>query len=191
MPWRLYGRLTLQVAAVAVIGLLLVLLLFQVVRTSEAKGLVAQVKAGETPPAPRLELPRLDGGGTVSLGDLRGKKAVVLNFWASWCDPCRREMPLFERVWRGYKDRGVVILGVDVRDAPRSAREFVSDFGITYPIVRDEEARLAERLGVDPLPQTFFVDHRGRLAGDQVLGEITRAELERRIDALLAAAEAA
>lgn len=94
-------------------------------------------------------------------------------------------MPVLERTWRAYRDRGVTIVGIDVRDAPPDARAFVDKYNITYPIVRDEREVLVERLSADPLPQTFFIGRDGRLAGDEVLGEINAEELTARLDDLL------
>jgi cytochrome c biogenesis protein CcmG, thiol:disulfide interchange protein DsbE len=131
-----------------------------------------------------FELPLLNNAESLSSADLRGQ-VVVLNFWATWCEPCRREMPMFERVWRDYRDRGVTIVGVDVRDSESDARSFIEELNISYPIVRDEDEILVARLRVDPLPQTFFIDDEGRVAGDQVLGELTEAELAARLDELL------
>ncbi len=185
MPWRIFGRLTLQIAAVAVIGLLLVLLLFQVVRTSEAKGLVAQVKAGETPPAPPLELPRLDSAGKVSLADLRGK-AVVLNFWASWCEPCKEESPMLQEAWERYRDRGLVVLGVNAQDFRKDARRFVSRYELTYPIVHDGPGDSLGRFGLQGFPETWWVGRNGRLVG-YVQGQFSRNELERNIERALEA----
>jgi cytochrome c biogenesis protein CcmG, thiol:disulfide interchange protein DsbE len=131
-----------------------------------------------------FDLPLLTGGGSLSSDDLEGR-IVVLNFWASWCAPCTREMPMLERTWQKYSDRGVTIVGIDVRDAPPDARAFVNEFDITYPIVRDEEEILVQRLGADPLPQTFFVGRDGHLVGNEVLGEMTEEELTARLDGLL------
>jgi cytochrome c biogenesis protein CcmG/thiol:disulfide interchange protein DsbE len=133
-----------------------------------------------------FSLPRLSGDGVLSSDDLQGTP-VVLNFWASWCAPCTREMPMFERVHQRVGDR-VAILGVDVRDAPEEAQNFVAKYGITYEIVRDPDAVFAEQIGIDPLhdplPQTFFLDAGGRLVGDQILGEVSEEELLQRIDQL-------
>lgn len=131
-----------------------------------------------------FDLPLLTGNGSLASGDLEGR-VVVLNFWASWCAPCRNEMPIFERVWREYKDRGVTIVGVDVRDLPADARAFLEEFNITYPIVRDEDEVLVSRLKADPLPQTFFIGRDGLLDGDQILGEMNEDELTTRLDTLL------
>jgi cytochrome c biogenesis protein CcmG/thiol:disulfide interchange protein DsbE len=133
-----------------------------------------------------FDLPRLSGDGRVNSDDLRGTP-VVLNFWASWCAPCTREMPMFERVHKRIGD-DVAIVGVDVRDAPQEAKDFVAEYGISYEIVRDPDAVFAEQIGIDPLhdplPQTFFLDADGRLTGNQILGEMSEEELMDRIDEL-------
>ena len=155
--------------------------------------LIAVVVYGLVRPAPdsstapgrlvEFELPRLNGSGTVSHGDFLGRP-ILLNFWASWCIPCRKEMPLFERMHQRFSDE-ITIIGIDVRDAEINAQEFVDEYNITYEILRDPEAELAARLDVDPLPQTFFVDAQGRLSGNPVLGEISEEELLARIEELV------
>jgi cytochrome c biogenesis protein CcmG, thiol:disulfide interchange protein DsbE len=134
--------------------------------------------AHQTPPpkigaaAPAFSLPSLDGHGRLSLASFRGK-AVVLNFWASWCGPCKREASALERVWREYRSRGVVVLGVDTNDATSDARRFLSAHGITYPAVGGAGYGLAERYGVPDLPATFVLDPRGRIVGGEILGPVS------------------
>jgi len=106
--------------------------------------------------APDFELELL-GGDTISSDDLRGRP-VVLNFWASWCIPCREEMPAFERMWKRYRDDGIQIIGVNIQDSVAGAREFVDEIDVTYPIALDPQGSLAADLGVRGLPQTFFID---------------------------------
>lgn len=146
--------------------------------------------------APSFELALLDGSGVLSDEDLRGKP-VVINFWASWCIPCREEAPLLERTWRAYRDEGVMFLGVNIKDAESDAKKFVEDFDITYPQVRDLDQRLTRDFGVKGLPETFFVDHRwifigaisGAQTGDQqgtvVLGAISEDELVTNVEILI------
>ncbi|HEY7874062.1 MAG TPA: TlpA disulfide reductase family protein [Actinomycetota bacterium] len=145
---------------------------------------------------PEFELELLDGSGTISSDDLRGGP-VVINFWASWCLPCREEAPLFEEAWQEHRDDGLTVLGVDLRDAPAKAEEFVDDYGVTYPIVVDPDEELAGELDVEGLPQTFFVDSEGRFqavgkgdevgdaAGVVVLGGISGELLDEQIARLL------
>jgi cytochrome c biogenesis protein CcmG, thiol:disulfide interchange protein DsbE len=140
-------------------------------------------------PAPAFKLPRLTEEGRMSTDDLDGSP-YVLNFWATWCDPCRKEMPAFERVWQKYKSRGVVIVGVNINDDLGEAREFAGELGITYPLVVDENDELATELGVKGLPQTFFVDTSGEIVDSGAeLGLLTQAELTKTIDRILEGAE--
>lgn len=145
---------------------------------------------------PDFELRLLDGSGTLSSDDLRGRP-VVLNFWASWCIPCREEADLLEARWRAHRDDGVLFVGVNVRDLVGDAREFVREFDITFPIVRDPDQSLARAVGLVGLPQTFFITDEwtfsgtsaGAVVGEQRniqwLGAITFAELEAGIRRLL------
>lgn len=145
--------------------------------------------------APDFEL-QLLGGGTMSSDDLRGRP-VVLNFWASWCIPCREEMPAFERMWDRYRDDGIQIIGVNLQDSVAGARGFVDEIGVTYPIALDSKGSLAADLGVRGLPQTFFIDEDFRFEkisagqvvegrGDRVVfGAIDEETLERKILELL------
>lgn len=147
-------------------------------------------RAGGT--APEFTLPRLTGGGAISSADLAGSP-VIVNFWASWCNPCRREAPLLEKTWQDHRADGLTVLGVDLRDAPANARKFVRDHGITYPIVVDRGEHLADSLDVEGLPETFFIDSSWRLrpvggassTGVVVLGGVTADVLDEQVDALL------
>jgi cytochrome c biogenesis protein CcmG/thiol:disulfide interchange protein DsbE len=124
-------------------------------------------------PAPAFQLGRLDGAGTLSLASLRGR-AVVLNFWASWCEPCKAEAGTLERLWQQYRKRGVVFVGVDANDAAGDARRFMRAHGITYPVVHDVGGAVAaDKYGVADLPVTYFVDRSGRLVKLTVLGPVS------------------
>ena len=115
----------------------------------------------EGEPAPNFELTTLEGE-RVSLSALSGKP-VVLNFWASWCAPCRAEMPQFEKTYRAYQDRGVVFVGAAVEDDLMSAREFARHLGITYPLGLDEGGAIARSYRLLGLPGTMFISRDGRL----------------------------
>jgi cytochrome c biogenesis protein CcmG/thiol:disulfide interchange protein DsbE len=121
---------------------------------------------GERRPAPALELPRLTGGGRGSLADYRGK-VVVLNFWASWCGPCRDESPLLDRWHRRMRDRGGVVLGVDTLDVTGKARAFIERYGLSYPMLRDGDGASRESYGILGFPETFVIDRRGGIAAVQ------------------------
>jgi cytochrome c biogenesis protein CcmG, thiol:disulfide interchange protein DsbE len=100
----------------------------------------------------------------------------VLNFWASWCDPCRAEAPLLERGWRDAGRQGVLFLGLDMQDARDDARKFLREFSITYPNVREAGDETSRRYGMTGIPETFFISARGQLVG-HVIGAITAGQL--------------
>ena len=119
------------------------------------------VERGETPAAPAFDLPVLgEQDDTISLASLRGK-AVVLNFWASWCEPCKEEAPMLEQVWQEYRDRDVVVLGVNAQDFTSDARGFVERYGMTYPVVHDGPGSSLGRYGLSGFPETWWIDRRG------------------------------
>lgn len=112
-------------------------------------------------PAPVFTLALFDGR-TLRLEDLRGQ-VVFLNFWASWCPPCRAEAPALEMTWQRVKDQGVMFLGISTQDEEDRARGFLDEFGITYPNGRDPGGRIAIDYGVWGLPETFFIGPDGRI----------------------------
>jgi cytochrome c biogenesis protein CcmG, thiol:disulfide interchange protein DsbE len=177
-------KVLLQAAAVTVVGLLLALLGWQVAAEGKVRSLADRLEAGETPPAPDFDVPRLDGEGSVSLASLRGK-AVVVNFWASWCEPCKEEAPRLEAAWRRYRDDDVVILGIDAQDFRKDARGFVMRYGLTYPIVHDGPGATLGRFGVTGFPETWFIAPDGRLVGERIQGPVSDAELARGIELAL------
>jgi cytochrome c biogenesis protein CcmG, thiol:disulfide interchange protein DsbE len=123
--------------------------------------------------APAFALRRLDGRGTVSLSSLRGK-TVVLNFWASYCEPCKHEAPYLEALSRRDKGRGLVVLGVDTTDVQSDARRFVRAHELTYPIVADlDGTQAASAYGVSDLPVTYVIDRDGRIVGSAVTGPVS------------------
>jgi cytochrome c biogenesis protein CcmG/thiol:disulfide interchange protein DsbE len=115
------------------------------------------IRIGERAPAFTLSL--LDGG-QISLKELRGQ-IVVLNFWASWCGPCRVEAPVLEQVWRDYGGDEVVFLGVAYNDVPQRVKDFVEDYGITFPNGLDVTGEIAEAYGLKAVPETFVIDGEG------------------------------
>jgi cytochrome c biogenesis protein CcmG/thiol:disulfide interchange protein DsbE len=162
----------LQALTVAVVLGLLALLVWKVVH--QDKGV--KLGGGRTPAAPQFALSRLDAPGKLKLASLRGK-VVVLNFWASWCVPCKSEAPRLEAAWQRYRGRGVVVLGVDGQDFSGDAKRFIRKHGITYPNVHDGPGDIGTKYGVTGFPETYFVDRRGRLIGDRVVGEVSADKL--------------
>jgi len=109
-------------------------------------------------PAPPFTLTALDGR-TFALDELRGQP-MVINFWATWCTPCRQEMPMLQSTWERYGD-SVWILGVDVGEPEAAVQSFVDEFGLTFPILLDEPMAVAGEYNVRGLPSTFFIDRSG------------------------------
>jgi peroxiredoxin len=146
---------------------------------------VTELRAGHT--TPPLRLPRLDGGVT-GLSDHRDK-LVVVNFWATWCEPCTTEMPTLEALWREYRERGLIVLGVTVdRDAPRPLLDpYVSRLGITFPVLLDGDLSASRAWRVTGLPATFLVRPGGDAVG-MAFGarEWNSTEMRALLDSLLA-----
>ncbi len=141
-------------------------------------------------PAPTFVLTLFDGK-RISLQDLRGK-VVFLNFWASWCPPCRAEAKDLEAGWQRFKDQGIVFVGVNIQDKEPAAMEFISEFGITFPNGRDASGRMAVDYGVWGIPETFFIDAEGRVTYKHVgsLGwPIISAKLDEAQRSLVSASE--
>lgn len=129
--------------------------------------------------APAFEFTTFDGE-TFALDDLRGQ-GVVLNFWASWCDPCRAEADLLEQAWRREQDSGIVFIGLDYLDQEHAARAYLDEFDITYPNGPDLQSQAARRYGIKGVPETFFIAPDGSIAG-HVIGPVTSAaDLEQRL----------
>jgi cytochrome c biogenesis protein CcmG/thiol:disulfide interchange protein DsbE len=167
-------RWLIPLAAVPVIGLL-------------AYGFRANPRDVPSPlvrrPAPAFALTGFDGA-PVSLEAHRGR-VVVVNFWASWCVPaCYDEAPVLEAGWRAYRDRGLVVLGIDVQDTDPAARAFIERFGLSFPNAPDPGGRVSIDYGVYGVPETFFVDRRGTIRGKHV-GALTEAALRQAVEPLL------
>jgi len=134
-------------------------------------------------PAPPFSLSLFDGP-TVSLSDLKDQ-VVVLNFWASWCAPCRREAGELQHAWEAYRERGVVFLGITYKDTPSASLRFIQEMGITFPSGADEKGRISRAYAITGVPETFVIDRDGRVAWFHI-GELETGALAEQLDALLA-----
>lgn len=169
-------------AAVAVVALI-ALLAYGVLLSGPTTSIASALAAGRRPPAPELELPHLGADGTSRLADWRGK-VVVLNFWASWCPPCRDESPLLERWHRRLERGGGTVVGVDVQDVTSDALRFAREYRLTYPMLRDREGDSGRPFEVRGYPETLVIDRRGRIAA-VVRGPVDEAFMEREVEPLL------
>ena len=132
--------------------------------------------------APSFVAPKV-GGQLVSLENYKNKP-LVLNFWASWCPPCRDETPGMERIWRKYEDQGVVILGINVQDGEKEAERYISEFGVTFSNALDLDGSITVDYGVTGLPVTFFIDNDSVVTGRWV-GSISEDRLDNWVSNLI------
>jgi cytochrome c biogenesis protein CcmG/thiol:disulfide interchange protein DsbE len=158
--------------AIALVGVaaLLGLLVWKVAFGDEQTA-ADDLAAGRLVKAPAFTLDRLDREARLSMADLRGK-AVVVNFWASWCVPCRDEAPVLQQTYERYRKQGLVVLGIDVNDFRKDARRFMRRHGLTYPVVYDGKGSTVGKWGVRGFPETFFVDRSGKLVGERIEGAV-------------------
>ena len=168
----------LVVAGVAVVALGVAGLVVGVQDRQPATTGPALSRPGNGKPAPAIDLPRLNGEGNVSLASFRGRP-VVVNFFASWCVPCRQEMPAFQAVSTQLKDR-VAFIGVNHQDDRGGALKLLSDTGVQYPTGYDPDGHVAATYGLFGMPSTLFVGADGKLLETHT-GELSRAELEQTI----------
>ena len=135
--------------------------------------------------APDFTLDLLDGG-QLTLSELRGHP-VVLNLWASWCLPCRSEMPSIEQAYQDYKDAGLIVIGLNVtsQDSESDARAFVQEFGLTFPIVLDRDGSVQSRYLLLGLPSTYFIDQTGTIRSVIVGGPMSEATIQSNIQDVL------
>ncbi len=173
LPWlggdaERHARLCKRMAVIGIV-LWVVVLAVQELRSRGTGGesgiTIANCRAvaqADDRPAPDFEMAALDGDDQIRLSDLAAE-VVVLNFWASWCGPCRLEAPDLERTWEEFRNKGVQFLGVDYRDDRAAATAFVKEFGITYPSVYDPAGTLAFDYELVGVPTTFVIDGSGQI----------------------------
>jgi peroxiredoxin len=134
--------------------------------------------------APDFVLPALDGDGEVRLADFRGQP-VIVNFWASWCHPCREEFPLLKQALRDHRRERLAVIGVTYQDIAGDSRDFVEQMAATWPQGIDDGGGVAKAFGVRAIPQTFFVRPDGTIAA-RVFGITSQAALDEPLGKLLA-----
>ena len=160
-------RLVAQMITLACVAGLLALLVWKLTHQQHAPPVGS--------PAPAFTLPRLDGPGSVSLASLHGHP-VVLNFWASWCAPCKAEASVLEQNWQRYRSRGVKFVGVDDQDLGSEGRAFVRAHGLTFAMLDDgpDGGSVTGSYGISQLPETYIVDANGKIVA-HFAGPVTAA----------------
>ena len=189
-------RRPLRTATVAVVVLLatafVALLIWGLTTTAPGTSIDESLARGEAASTPAFRLEVLRRGnlgrrlsqdltpaladGEVDVRELRGTP-FVLNFWASWCVPCREEAPLLQRRWEQTRDQGVLFVGLNMQDVREDARAFLDEFGLDFLNVRDEDNSSARRYEMTGIPETFFVSARGEIVG-HVVGVVSREQLD-------------
>jgi cytochrome c biogenesis protein CcmG/thiol:disulfide interchange protein DsbE len=191
------GGTFIRAGAIVVVGFFLALLAFGLVKKSPNERIDEALSQARAPRPPDFELPLLQPGELgprlaaqlrgsltderISAAELRGQP-VVLNFWASWCVPCRTEAPLLERTWKRSRPRGVLFVGLNMQDLTSDARDFMDEFELSYLNIRDESNGVATDWGVTGLPETFFLSAKGKVVA-HVIGAISKEQLNEGIRA--------
>ena len=164
-----------QVLAVSVVAALLGLLVWDLAHSKGGK-IAKAVDSGKSVPAFPFTRSRLDTTGTLSLASLKGK-VVVLNFWQSYCVPCRGEAKTLQAGFERWHGKDVVFLGVDEIDFRSAGRKFMKTYGMTYATISDDGS-LMGHYGVTGVPETFLIDRQGRVVPPHIVGPVTRASLD-------------
>lgn len=152
-------------------------------RVEDPDTLVGKPAPRRGAPAPEFTLTGL-AGEQYSLSELQGK-TVIINFWATWCAPCREEMPDLQEIHEEYADEGLVILAVNANEPPETVQAFVDEFDLTFPILLDNQRAVAALYEVQAYPSTFFVDRDGRIRVDTYSGPMTASFIESHVLRLL------
>lgn len=186
VPKPVQSKSRLLVLGASAVIMVLILGLLALVTSQRMAGALASGTA------PDFELETF-GGETIRLSELRGKP-VIVNFWASWCIPCREEAPLLQSTWLKYKDQGLVLIGVDYVDTDSEAKKFMEEFGITYPNGPDIGTRISQAYRITGVPESYFITREGKLlegkdasgrAYGNWIGPIFSAAMEERVRKLL------
>ena len=185
-PGPAAGQVQQKISTCGLVAILVIVGLLGVIAYALYKRSQTQPTSG---PAPQFAVTMYDfspiamSGQRVQLKDLRGK-AVVINFWASYCDPCKAEAPMLERVWNDYKDRGVILLGINTNDPLKNALDYLTQYGITYPNAPDEGSRIENAYRITGIPETFVISTQGKIVR-HFMSEPNERELRTMIDQAL------
>jgi cytochrome c biogenesis protein CcmG/thiol:disulfide interchange protein DsbE len=182
-----------RVLAIGTVGLFIVLLVYGITTTAPDDTIDRRLADSRSAPAPGFALEVLERGvlpprlerklnpamadGELALEEVRGAP-VMLNFWASWCIPCREEAPRLQRGWERWGKQGVLFLGLDMQDLRSDARSFLREFRITYPTIRDPGKEVSRRYGATGIPETYFITARGRVVA-HAIGAMSSEQLNR------------
>ncbi len=169
------NRTPLRAAVLAVVLAALVFAVYSSLNKNPAT-----VKVGDE--APNFSLQQLDGE-PVKLSDLRGK-AVLLNFWGSWCKPCKSEMPAIEKIYQKNKDKGFVVVGVNIGESPIVVKQFAEQVGVTFPLWLDQKREITQLYKIGPIPTSFFIDRNGKVA-DYFIGQMTESIMAEKVAKIL------
>ncbi len=187
------GRRRLLPRALAIAGVLAFvgLLVYGLLTSGSSTRIDESLADREAPLAPSFELEVLERGalpsplrgavgppmddGQLALEELEGTP-LMLNFWASWCIPCREEAPLLQQGWERFGRSGVLFLGLNMQDLTGDARDFLDEFDITYPTIRDPSNEVARSYGAAGIPETYFISARGRVVS-HVIGVLSEEQL--------------
>jgi len=180
-----------RLVAIAAVVLLVGLLTYGLAKKAPNDSVDQSLANGTAPLAPSFNDPVLEAGRLpqplargvkpaladrqLSLGELKGTP-FVLNFWASWCIPCREEAPILRQGWARFGPKGILFIGLNMQDLTSDARHFIQEFDVSYPTIREPSNDTAQAYGVTGVPETFFVTAKGRIVG-HVIGAITPAKL--------------
>ena len=134
-------------------------------------------------PAPDFALQDLEGQ-TVTLSDLRGSP-VMLNFWATWCGPCRHEMPFIQQIYEEWLDKGLVLLTINLRETPAKVEEFMQSNGLSFPALLDRDGSVSLEYNVSGIPTTFFIDKDGIIQEKRIGSFSSAAEIEDYLDEIM------